>query len=385
MLFSVKIKFFQGIIVMKYAKLIVSESEHNSNMRYACGFAAPDEFIFFELPDGGGRHIVMSVLEFDRAKSEAKPGVAVHPEAQFGGAGAIDELFRIAALHSLDGFSVPADFPLLTADEMRSAGLSVIAEPGEFWPERQFKTRAEADEIVKALRATEQGMRRAFALLAAAEIGADNALLLEGAPLTSERLRTAIELEFMRNGATAESTIVAGGVQGARPHCEGSGQIYAGTPIVMDLFPRLRSSGYWGDLTRTVVKGRAPDIVKKAFETVLEARENAKKALRPGVIPADVHNQCADFLAVSGFHTGTGKDGAFGFFHGLGHGVGLDIHEAPRLNSRNRAPLRGGEVVTVEPGVYYPEWGGIRLEDMVYITPEGGECLTEIETFLEIK
>ncbi|MDD4818394.1 MAG: M24 family metallopeptidase [Victivallaceae bacterium] len=370
---------------MKYAKLIVDESEHNSDMRYACGFAAPDEFIFFELPNGGERAIVMSVLEFDRAKAEAKPGVNVYPEAQFGASGTIDELFRIAAKYSLDGFSVPAGFPLLLADGMRTAGLSVIAEPGEFWPGRQFKSRAEADEIVKALRATEQGMRRAFELIAAAEIGADNTLTLDGAPLTSELLRSAIELEFMKNGAAADSTIVAGGVQGARPHCEGSGQLCAGTPIVMDLFPRLRSSGYWGDLTRTVVKGQAPDIVKKAFDTVFEARENAKKMMRPGAVPADIHNGCADFLAAAGFHTGNGKNGAFGFFHGLGHGVGLDIHEAPRVNSRNRSALRGGEVVTVEPGVYYPEWGGIRLEDMVYITGSGCECLTTIDTFLEIK
>ncbi len=174
-------------------------------------------------------------------------------------------------------------------------------------------------------------------------------------------------------------------MQSAKPHCKGSGILKAHEPIVIDIFPRLASSGYWGDLTRTVVKGSAPEIVKKAFNAVLEAREKAKEALKAGVIPAEIHQLATDILTQHGFHTGADEQGNYGFFHGLGHGVGLETHEAPRLSSGNFTPLKGNEIITVEPGVYYPQWGGIRLEDMVVIRPDGAECLNKIATFLEIE
>jgi len=183
----------------------------------------------------------------------------------------------------------------------------------------------------------------------------------------------------------ASGTICAGGSQSACPHDAGSGVLYAGTPIVMDVFPRSMTSGYWGDLTRTMVKGRAPEVVKRAYHAVLEAREHAKTLIRPGAVPEEIHNAAAAMLEKRGFLTGRNDVGDFGFFHGLGHGVGLEIHEAPRLSLRNRTPLKGGEIVTVEPGLYYPEWGGIRLEDMVYVEPSGAcRCLTQVEDFLEI-
>ena len=153
----------------------------------------------------------------------------------------------------------------------------------------------------------------------------------------------------------------------------------------MDVFPRSMTSGYWGDLTRTMVKGKAPEVVKKAYAAVFEAREFAKTLIRPGAIPEDIHRAAEGVLEKHGFMTGRNDAGDFGFFHGLGHGVGLEIHEAPRLSLRNRTPLKGGEIITVEPGLYYPEWGGIRLEDMVYVESSGScRCLTEVEDFLEI-
>jgi len=209
--------------------------------------------------------------------------------------------------------------------------------------------------------------------------------VLGGELLTSERLRAEIEVEFVRCGAAADSTIVAGGAQSAQPHCVGYGPLYAHTPIVMDLFPRDQATGYWGDLTRTVVKGTAPDVVAGAFQAVLDARDGAKQLIKRGAVPVGIHNFAHDLLAERGFPTGESGTGSYGFFHGLGHGVGLDIHERPRLNTSNVRPLRGGEIVTVEPGVYYPDWGGVRLEDMVYVTDNGCDCLTEIETFLEIR
>ena len=210
-------------------------------------------------------------------------------------------------------------------------------------------------------------------------------LYWNGNPLTSELLRAEIDVAMLRLGMLPTGTICAGGIQGSQPHNTGSGHLPADMPIVMDIFPRSAETGYWGDLTRTVVKGKASDLVKRAYDTVLLARESCKSAICAGANPAELHQLAVSIMEKAYFHTGHGEKGDFGFFHGLGHGVGLDIHESPRLSPRNPDVLKGGEVVTVEPGLYYPEWGGIRLEDLVYVTGDGCRCLTEIEDFLEIR
>ena len=213
----------------------------------------------------------------------------------------------------------------------------------------------------------------------------DKLILAQGELLTSEILRSEIDVAMVRRGMLPTGTICAGGAQAAQPHNTGSGPLRADWPIVMDIFPRSAESGYWGDLTRTVVKGRASELVRRAYDAVLSARELGKSLVKVGAIPAEIHLAAARKMEEAGFRTGRSDKADFGFFHGLGHGVGLDIHEAPRLSPRNRIPLRGGEIVTVEPGLYYPEWGGIRLEDLMYVSPDGpARCLTEAEDFLEI-
>ena len=165
----------------------------------------------------------------------------------------------------------------------------------------------------------------------------------------------------------------------------GSGILYADTPIVMDIFPKSMQSGYWGDLTRTVVKGKASDIVKKAHAAVCDAKYTATAEIAIGKNPADLHILAENILASHGFATGVGASGDYGFFHSLGHGVGLEIHEAPRISYRNTSPLQGGEIITIEPGLYYPEWGGIRQEDLLYISPEGAVVnFTTLPDTLEI-
>ena len=368
----------------KIGKLIVGSGESSADMRYATGLSTPDAFLW-----GANERrsvAVLSPLEFDRARLQAKDEVELMPESELGGANRCERIVRLAELLGVNGFVVPADFPLLLADELRKAGLILRpAGEGSFFPEREFKTPAEVELIVAALRAAEAGVARAAKVLEISTVSADGAIIYEDEPLTSERLRAEIDAELLRHGTLPTGTICAGGVQGAFPHNVGSGVLYADSPIVMDVFPRSSVSGYWGDLTRTMLKGCAPEIVGRAYRAVREARELAKTLIRPGAIPEDVHRAASEVLERHGFHTGRNDGGDFGFFHGLGHGVGLEIHEAPRLSLRNRSPLRGGEIITVEPGLYYPEWGGIRLEDMVYVAPEGDcRCLTEIGDFLEI-
>ncbi|MDD3885274.1 MAG: M24 family metallopeptidase [Victivallaceae bacterium] len=368
----------------KNARLIVASGEECSDMRYAAGFSTPDEFIWFAA--GGHRGVVMSPLEFNRATRQAAPGVTVHADAEFSTTGnRVEEILALAAKFGAEGFEVPGDFPLALADRLRVAGIAINAADGVFFPEREFKSKLEVSMIVRAQRIGEAGCRRAFDVLREATVRGDGVIVWRGAVLTSEILRAEIDVEIVRMGGLPTGTICAGGVQSSQPHNTGSGILMADAPIVMDIFPRAADTGYWGDLTRTVVKGKAPSLVKRAYDAVLSARELGKSLVGVGANPGEIHRRAAKSLEKAGFLTGRDEHGDYGFFHGLGHGVGLDIHEAPRLSPRNSQLLRGGEVVTVEPGVYYPAWGGIRLEDLMYVAPGGAAlCLTELEDFLEI-
>ena len=168
-----------------------------------------------------------------------------------------------------------------------------------------------------------------------------------------------------------EGSIVAGGRQAADPHEAGRGALRAGEWIVADVFPRMLATGYWGDMTRTFAHGRPDAARRRMYETVARAQRLALSLVRPGALGRDVHRAVADFFVREGWETGTDADGrAHGFFHGLGHGVGLEIHEEPRL-SPSGGELAPGMVVSVEPGLYYPELGGVRIEDLVVVTETG--------------
>ncbi|MCI5779703.1 MAG: Xaa-Pro peptidase family protein [Lentisphaeria bacterium] len=365
-----------------FIRLLIGSGENCADIRYAAGISTPDDFIFFAC--GGEKSAVMSALEIDRARASAAPGVTVLSESELDGPDRLNILRAIAARCRCRTFTVPEDFPFGLAERMRAAGLTVLPAEGRFFPEREFKSTAEVEKITAAQRAAEAGLARAVDILRASTVSGQY-LSWRGQPLTSEILRAEIDCEILRAGMLPTGTICAGGTQGAQPHHAGSGPLAAHAPIVMDIFPRSPASGYWGDLTRTVVRGRADTTIRRAYEAVLAAREHAKCLLRPGRCGAEIHCAAEAVLERHGFETGVGERGQFGFFHGLGHGVGLEIHENPRLSPRAGTPLRGGEVVTVEPGLYYPEWGGIRLEDLMYLPPSGpARCLTAAPDFLEL-
>ncbi len=367
----------------KLARLLVAAGESSPDMRYAAGFSTPDDFIWFDT--GEERAVVMSPLEYNRAVTSVRRGTRVFAESELGGPGRLRVLKTICERYQLDGFETPENFPLGLADALRNAGLTVTACAGEFFPEREFKSESEVAAITKALRSAETGARRAVDVLRESGIDAERNLVWHGSPLTSEVLRAEIDCAMLRCGALPTGTICAGGIQASQPHHTGSGVLRADAPIVMDIFPRSAVTGYWGDLTRTVIRGRPTPVMLRAYDAVLEARELGKRLIVRGAIPAEIHLAAAELLKRRGFSTGRGPEGEYGFFHGLGHGVGLDIHEAPRLSPRSSEPLRGGEIITVEPGLYYPEWGGIRLEDLVYLPKEGmHRTLTELEDFFVI-
>lgn len=366
----------------KFIRLLIGSGENCADIRYATAISTPDDFIYFEY--GDRKCAILSALEIDRGRKNARQQVEVRQDSDFGGPKRIDIINSIAQECQCKTFTVPGSFPLALADKMRNNGLEVIPDENGFFPEREFKAPGEVAAITAAQRAGEAGFARAVAILQ--ESGIDGDLLIwQGKTLTSEILRAEIDCEILRHGMLPTGTICAGGSQGAQPHNAGSGPLKANAPIVMDIFPRSPASGYWGDLTRTVVKGKAPDIVKRAYNAVLEARQYAKTLIKIGSYGAAIHCAAEAILEKHHFFTGANEQGQFGFFHGLGHGVGLEIHESPRLSPRARTALKGGEVVTVEPGLYYPEWGGIRLEDLVYLDKNGQcVCLTQAPDFLEI-
>jgi Xaa-Pro aminopeptidase len=239
----------------------------------------------------------------------------------------------------------------------------------------------EVSHIEEAQRAVEEACAHAVEILEEAEVSDDGTLFWRGEPLTSEILRSEIDVELLRRGCTSdEGTIAAGGAQAADPHERGSGPLRAGEAIILDIFPRNGESRYYADMTRTIVKGEPNEGLQEMYDAVLEAQETALSMIRAGVNGRDVHEKVSDILHERGYKTGKhdqrpGEPLTEGFFHGTGHGVGLEVHEAPRVSTADEE-LKVGDVVTVEPGLYEPGVGGVRIEDLVVVTEDGCRNLT---------
>jgi Xaa-Pro aminopeptidase len=372
------------------ARVIYSASDSDANMLWATRFFAPDPFIFVEI--GGERYLVMSDLELDRAKSQARvAGVLSYSDYQkrcqrrgtaFPTVAHI--LAEVLAHLKVKSAEVPSAFPLGLADQLRSMNFRIEPKPDPFWPEREFKTKQEIRFISESLRAAEIGMEAGIDAVRRTEIRTDGYLYLDGARFTSEILKQIINGAIMFQGYVPSHTIAASGNQCVDPHNQGSGPIRANTSIIMDIFPRSQKTGYFGDITRTVVRGRASPRLKHAYHCVAKAQEIGFRRIRDGANAYDIHFEIVDFFNGEGFPSGPINGRMQGFFHGTGHGLGLDIHEAPSFGQRSRNVLRNGNVVTVEPGLYYERMGGVRLEDVVVVTRTGCRNLVNIPKVLEL-
>ena len=368
------------------AKLLIASSEESADIFYASGFHAPDEFYYYETEHEKG--IVVSPLEYSRAVSEVRKEIRVLDRSQLLKECGAEVPFPVFLSRRLgvNCWQVPARFPFADAQDLLKAGIRLeCSRTVPFFPERMCKTGEEIAAIRKSVQAAEEMMRLLQYILTESKVNSKGFLELAGTVVTSEFLRSELEGSFKKMGYSASRTIIAHGPQGSEPHNIGSGPIRKGEPIVADIFPRSDVTGYWGDMTRTFVKGKAAPVVKRAFHAVLKASETAKSLLRSGAIASEVHQAACEALRNAGFRTGRTKEGLpCGFFHGLGHGVGLEIHEAPRVSPLNPNPLRAGNVVSVEPGLYYPEWGGIRLEDLVVITRDSFRSFNTMGMELEL-
>jgi Xaa-Pro aminopeptidase len=265
---------------------------------------------------------------------------------------------------------VAAEFPLPLADFLREKGFALeIKNP--FRPERAVKTPDEINKIREAIEKTCLAYKKMENILHESRIK-NNLLYYRGEPLTSELLKTEAERVFFEEGMTSsEGIIIASGKQSAIPHHTGHGTIRTNESIVCDLFPVSRENGYFADMTRTYVKGKPSARLQKMYEAVIAAQEAAIAIIKPGVPMKDLHNAAAKVLRAHGFDVGER-----GFTHSLGHGIGLEIHEHPRVGPNSNGVLEPGNVITIEPGLYYPTLGGIRIEDVVVVTQTSYTNLT---------
>jgi Xaa-Pro aminopeptidase len=367
------------------------DGHDDSDQYYVCGFDAPDPFI--ALYDGEGTHLLVSGLEYGRAVSESRAdSVSRYEEYDYQERAAEKgpregRLATIAAFladNHVESVLVPDQFPTGTADGLREHAIDVSVEPeGVITEIRSVKTDEEIEHVRTAQRANEAAMARAEELIGGATVE-DGHLVHDGEVLTSERVKQAIEIELLREGCALDETIVACGADGADPHDRGSGPLDAEESIVVDIFPRDKETGYHADMTRTFLKGEASEELRERYEITREAHGAALDAVEAGATGADVHDAVCDVYEEAGYATLRDDPSTeTGFIHGTGHGIGLDVHELPRLNPTG-GELEAGQVITIEPGLYDPDVGGIRIEDLVVVTEDGYENLTDYPKGLEL-
>jgi Xaa-Pro aminopeptidase len=373
---------------MKPPILIIASSEADANLYYRTRFRAPDPFVFLE--SHGKKYALLSDLEIDRAHRESQidhpvavSDLARRFETRFGRKPTRLELFiEFAKKKGLRSFNVPPNFQLEYADLLRRKGFRITCKEEPFFETRPVKSKAEITAILKTLRAVERAAGLAVAMIRKSVIK-KGVLYYQGERLTSERVRKSIHRDLMESDCIGKHTIVACGADTVDPHNEGKGPLYAHQPIIMDIFPQSLTSLYFADFTRTVVRGRASHKLKKMYAAVLEAQKIAFRSLRAGADGAHIYRSVQSHFVQNGFSTGVVSGRRQGFFHGLGHGLGLEIHEPPNLGVR-RDILKAGNVVTVEPGLYYEDSGGVRLEDVVLVTKSGCINLTRFPKKLEL-
>ncbi|MDA1192230.1 MAG: Xaa-Pro peptidase family protein [Candidatus Poribacteria bacterium] len=371
------------------AILLVEASENSANMYYATQFFAPDAFIYLETADE--RVVVIGNLEFERARATAKVD-RVLPLVQYwkmaqekyskmpGTEEVVDILLRE---FGIDKVIVPPDFNIKFADGIRGYDYQVEVKLEPFFERRQTKNEDEIGKIVDTVKHTELAIETGIDMVRSAKIIADGTLELDGKPLTSEMIRRTMHGILAEADCFATHTVVSSGGQTALPHEEGTGVLHENQPIIIDCSPRSRKNGYYADITRTVLRGTAPISLRRQYEAVLAAQQHGIEMLKPGVNGKDIHAAVAQFLSDKGFKTHVVEGKPQGFFHATGHSIGVEAHERPRLALRDEF-IEIGNVVTIEPGLYYMGVGGIRIEDDIHVTDDGPVSLSTIDKTLEL-
>ncbi|GAA0198920.1 M24 family metallopeptidase [Haladaptatus pallidirubidus] len=362
---------------------LIDAASSDPDQLYLSGFDAPDAFTTLY---ANGVHLLVSSLEYGRAKKESDAETVTRTSeydyyekiAEYGPEGAENRiLVEFLSDRGVESVAVPTRFPVGIADGLRDAGVSVTPEETAVITEiRATKTDEEIEHVRVAQKANEVSMRAAEDLLSAATV--ENGILHhDGEVLISERVKEEIEVTLLRHGAALDETIVACGSDAADPHNRGSGPLKANEAIIVDIFPRDKASKYHADMTRTFVKGEPSDKIRARYNLTHEAFDAALEAVEPGVTGEEVHDAVCDVYENAGYETlRSDPNTETGFIHSTGHGIGLDVHEYPKVSPAG-GELKPGHVITIEPGLYDPEVGGVRIEDLVVVTEDGYENLTD--------
>jgi Xaa-Pro aminopeptidase len=358
---------------------------HNSDIYYVTHFLASDDFVY--LQTGAGKEVLF-ISEMERGRAEIESRVSVIKTTQDFGyrekikekkdttiayAACISELLMGEGIKKV---AVPYNFPIFYSNSLKEAGFSIVPVKSPFKKLRSRKKPEEIDAIKYAQMAGEKAMDAAIKTIASAE-NREGILYHEGHVLTGAKINLIIDHTLLNFGCETEELIVSCGKDTANCHGSTQGPLIANAPIILDIFPRSKKKRYFADMTRTVIYGEASDELKKMYEAVRAAQEKAIKMVKPGVSSTDVHNIVCEVFEKLGYDTYR-SGSKVGFIHSTGHGVGLDVHELPGVGESG-VLLETGNVITIEPGLYYPEPGGIRLEDMVLVTENGCENLTTLE------
>ncbi|MGZ4480816.1 MAG: M24 family metallopeptidase [Gaiellales bacterium] len=375
--------------------LIHGDSLRDFDLYLATGVTIGDPFTYLE--QDGRRVVVASRLELDVARRDST-ATEVWPDDEFGvreliregmdpPTAALERVRRVLERAGVDAVTVPPGFPVELSDYLRASGVRVMPDRHMFELRRRRKDDRALEGIRLAQRATEAAFAGVREMLGASSPGRDG-LQLDGETLTCERVRAEISEVLRRLGCEGEPPLVGAGPRGALVHDLGSGPIHPGEPVIVDVFPRHAASRFCADMTRTFCFGEPPEPVRRMHAAVLDALRRSTELLRPGVSGRSVWEEACDAIEAGGYRTTRGLQPGEtldeDFFHGLGHGVGLEVHEPPFLGLGGH-DLLDGDVVTIEPGVYRKDLGGVRLEDLVHVTDAGPEVLTEFSYELEVR
>ena len=365
---------------------LIDAASDDSDQYYLSGFDAPDPFL--TLYDGEDVRLLFArSLEYARAVEESD-ATTVQRYVDFDHQDKVEEHGKREAVdrvhadflraYGVESVAVPPRFPLRTADGLRAQNVAVTPdEDGTITEIRATKTDAEIEHVRTAQKANEAAMERAEHLIGEADIGEDGTLYYDGEQLTSERVKQGIEVTLLRHGCALDETIVACGRDAADPHDRGSGPLVAGEPIIVDIFPKDKATKYHADMTRTFCRGDPTGTIREWYDLTQRAKAAALDAVEPGVTGQAVHDAVCAVYEDAGLPTLRSDERTeTGFIHSTGHGVGLDVHELPRV-APGGDKLQPGHVVTIEPGLYDPDVGGVRIEDIVVVTEGGYENFTD--------
>ncbi len=359
---------------------VMYASSRDADMRYMARFTSSDPYVYFNKGDGRGV-IIVSQMEAVRAARESPAAVMTRvqaglPEIMKTEKDPLHATARMIAARAGKRILVPPHFPVALVKALEKH-CTVHVDTGTVLAMRAKKTRSEITIMKRVQGVTQTAMGHAVELIRKSSVR-KGILYYNGKPLTSEFVRYQMHCILLEHGCSAVDTIVSCGKDTAIPHMTGTGHLYANEPIIIDLFPVEDETGYYADMTRTIVRGEPSPDIREMYSTLVDAKHRAVIKARAGVSGADLYQDVVDYFRDHGYHSDT-----TGFVHNLGHGVGLQVHENPTVGPAGKA-LEAGNVITIEPGLYYPKIGGVRLEDIGAVTKTGFSNFTRFSEELVV-